>query len=205
MASRVFTRSMASAAKSAKPPIQLFGLDGTYANALYSATVQQSSMDASYKALGKIAQAIKDDSRLATVLSNPALTKNDRVAIAEGIAEKLKLDKTITNFLAVLAENNRLANFGSIYEKFALLNDAHNGVVVAKITSAKPLDSKILNKLQASIGKSSFVGAGKTLNVTNPVNPEILGGLIVEVGDKTVDLSIASKVSRLNQTLKESL
>lgn len=205
MASRVFTRSMAASAKSVKPPIQLFGIDGTYANALYSATVQESSMEATYNALGKIDQAIKSDSKLANVLTNPALSKDDRVVLSKGLAQKLSLDKTTTNFLAILAENNRLGNFGSIYEKFGLLNDAYNGVVEAKVTSAKPLDSKILRKLQQSIGKSSFVGEGKTLKLTNTVNPEILGGLVVEVGDKTVDLSIASKVARLNQTLRESL
>ena len=54
-----FSRSLASAAKSTKPPIQLFGIDGTYANALYSATIQQSDMAQTYKSLEKIENVIK--------------------------------------------------------------------------------------------------------------------------------------------------
>ncbi|EGW31216.1 uncharacterized protein SPAPADRAFT_61795 [Spathaspora passalidarum NRRL Y-27907] len=205
MASRVFARNLATATKSVKPPIQLFGLDGTYANALYSATVQESSVDQTYKSLGKVNDVIAKDAQLANALVNPSLSKENRVAVAGAISSKLGLDKTTGNFLKVLAENNRLGNFGSIYEKFGLLNDAHNGVVEAKITSAKPLDSKVLKRLTASIEKSSFVGQGKSLKITNLINSEILGGLVVEVGDKTVDLSISNKVARLNQALKEAL
>lgn len=203
--SRVFLRSLASAAKSTKSPVQLFGVDGTYANALYSATIQQSDMAQTWKSLEKVENVIKGDPQLKVALTNPSLTKDDRVAVAKSISDKLALDKTTANFLTVLAENNRLGNFSSVFEKFGLLNDAYNGVVEAKVTSAKPLESKILKRLQNSIGKSSFVGEGKTLKLTNKVDPEILGGLVVEVGDRTVDVSIANKVARLNQTLKDNL
>ncbi|OBA19804.1 F1 complex, OSCP/delta subunit of ATPase [Metschnikowia bicuspidata var. bicuspidata NRRL YB-4993] len=205
MASRVFARSMASAAKSVKPPVQLFGVDGTYATALYSASVQESSVEASHKGLGKIAELVKQDPKVNEFLTNPALSKEDRKTVIDTLASSLKLDKTVTNFLTVLSENNRLGEFNNIYKNFGLLFDAHQGVVEATITSSKVLDSKILRKLQAAIQKSSFVGEGKTLKVSNTVNPEIMGGLIVDVGDKTVDLSIASKVAKLNSALSQAL
>lgn len=205
MASRVFARSMASAAKSIKPPVQLFGVDGTYATALYSASVQESSVEASHKGLTKIAELVQQDPKVNEFLTNPALSKDDRKTVIDTLASSLKLDKTVTNFLSVLSENNRLDEFNSIYKNFGLLFDAHQGVVEATITSSKALDSKILKKLQAAIQKSSFVGEGKTLKVSNQINPDILGGLVVEVGDKTVDLSIASKVAKLNSALNEAL
>ncbi|KAK6458694.1 F1 complex, OSCP/delta subunit of ATPase [Scheffersomyces xylosifermentans] len=205
MSARVFTRSLATATKSVKPPIQLFGIDGTYANALYSASVQDSTVETSYQALTKINNLIESDPKVGSYLVSPALSKEDRAEVIKIVASNLKLDKTTANFLNVLSQNNRLTNFKSILQKFSLLNDAHNGVVEAKITSAKVLDSKILKRLQTAISKSSFVGEGKTLKVTNDVNPELLGGLVVEVGDKTVDLSISAKVAKLNQSLKEAL
>lgn len=205
MASRVFTRTLASATKSTKPPIQIFGLDGTYANALYSASASQTSVEQSFAGLTKIKELLDNDARVKEIMLNPALTKDARNATVLVISEQLKLDNTVTNFLLVLAENNRLANFKGIYEKYGLLNDAYQGVVEAKVTSAKALDSKILRRLQAAISKSHFVGDGKSLKLTNTIDPEILGGLVVEVGDRTVDLSIQSKVSKLNQTLNEAL
>lgn len=196
---------MATAAKSVKPPIQLFGVDGTYANALYSASAQASSIDASYEGLTKLANLIKEDAKVNEFLTNPALSKEDRKTVIDTLSSNLKLDSTVTNFLNVLSENNRLGEFGGIYKNFGLLFDAYKGVVEATITSSKPLDSKILKRLQTAIQKSSFVGSGKTLKVSNPVNPDILGGLIVEVGDKTVDLSVASRVAKLNQAIGEAL
>ncbi|KAM9929162.1 hypothetical protein OXX59_001365 [Metschnikowia pulcherrima] len=205
MASRLFARSMASAAKSVKPPVQLFGVDGTYATALYSASVQDSSVEASYNGLKKISELVQQDPKVNEFLTNPALSRDDRQTVIDTLASSLKLDKTIVNFLSVLSENNRLDELNAIYKNFGLLFDAHQGVVEATITSSKALDSKILKKLQTAIQKSSFVGDGKTLKISNQVNPEILGGLIVDVGDKTVDLSIASKVAKLNSALGEAL
>lgn len=196
---------MATAAKSVKPPIQLFGVDGTYANALYSASAQLSSIEASYEGLTKVSNLIKEDPKVNDFLTNPALSKEDRKTVIDTLSSNLKLDTTVTNFLTVLSENNRLSEFGAIYKNFGLLFDAYKGVVEATITSSKPLDSKILKRLQTAIQKSSFVGDGKTLKVSNPVNPDILGGLIVEVGDKTVDLSVVSKVAKLNQAIGEAL
>lgn len=213
MISRVFTRRIASTAfrfqaaskKNIQPPIELFGTDGVYANSLYSATIQESDMSQTYNSLKKVEDVIKGDPKLEEALTNPGLSKDDRVAIIKSVNNSLGLDKTTGNFLLVLAENNRLGNFPSIFKKFGMLNDAHNGIINATVTSAKPLESKILKRLQTSIGNSSFVGQGKTLKLNNEVNPDIKGGLIVEVGDRTVDVSISNKVNRLNQTLKENI
>lgn len=196
---------MATATKSVKPPVQLFGIDGTYASALYSASVQDSSVDKTFQGLTKVHELIDQDAKVNEFLNNPALTKQDRAVLIDTLSSSLKLDTPIVNFLNVLSDNNRLSQFKGIYQNFSKLNDAHNGIVEATITSAKTLDSKILKRLQTSIGKSSFVGEGKTLKLTNTVNPDILGGLVVEVGDRTVDLSIAAKVARLNNTLGEAL
>lgn len=205
MGSRMFLRSMATATKTVKPPVQLFGVEGTYANALYSASVQDSSVDKTFQGLTKVKNLLAEDAKVNEIVNNPALSKPDRVVLIDTLASSLKLETPIVNFLKVLSENNRLGEFNNIYSNFSQLNDAHNGIVEAKITSAKALDSKILKRLQTAIGKSSFVGDGKTLKLNNTVNPEILGGLVVEVGDRTVDLSISAKVARLNQTLGEAL
>lgn len=205
MSSRLFIRNLATATKSVKPPVQLFGVDGTYASALYSAAATDSSVEKAFQSLGKLREVVNSDKDLATFLTNPASTKADRNAVISALSSSLKLDKSVGNFLNVLAENNRLSEFESIYKQFSILNDAYQGIVEARVTSAKPLDSKILKRLQAAISKSSFVGEGKTLNITNEVAPDILGGLVVEVGDKTVDLSVSGKVAKLNQALGESI
>lgn len=73
------------------------------------------------------------------------------------------------------------------------------------VTSAQQLDGKTLGRLETAIAKSALVGQGKKLRVTNKVNPEILGGLVVEVGDRTIDLSVSAKVAKLNKLLTDNL
>jgi len=67
------------------------------------------------------------------------------------------------------------------------------------------LDVKTVGKLEAAISKSPLIGPGKKLKTTNRVDPSIIGGLVVEVGDRTIDLSISSKVAKLNKMLTDAL
>lgn len=206
MASRQFIRSLATSATSAvKPPVQLYGLDGTYATALFTAAAKDSSVDKTFASVEKLSTAIKEDSKLGAILSNPALSFDSRKQVISTISSSLKLDSIVTNLLNVLSENNRLELFPSIAKQFSILNSAYNGVVEATVVSAKPLDSKTISRLQKAIAGSKFVGSGKTLKISNEVKPEILGGLIVEVGDNTVDLSVSAKVTKLNKVLTEAI
>lgn len=143
-------------------------------------------------------------------------------------------DKTVKNFLSTLAENNRLAILAGVCEKFGLLMAASKGEVEMVVTSAEKLDNKTLNRLEGAVSKSAYVGQGKKLKVTNKVsfvclwgdqegegmggfetrdanrlgnqvNPEIVGGLVVEIGDRTIDLSVSGRVARMNKLLQDAL
>jgi F-type H+-transporting ATPase subunit O len=206
MASRLFFRRTLASAAAVKPPVQLFGLDGTYATALYTAAAKATSIDSASKSLDSLKNIVSQDAKVAGFLNNPALSSGDRSTVVEILTKQVpSIDASVSNLLQVLGENNRLDLLQSIFVQFKVLTDAHNGVVEAVVTSATELDSKTLKKIESSISKSKFVGSGKTLRLTNKVNTDIQGGLIVEVGDRTVDLSIASKIAKLNQALKEAI
>lgn len=205
MASRQFIRSLASAAPHVKPPVQLYGLDGTYATALYTAAAKDSSIEKTYQSVEKLNTAIKNDAKLNEILSNPSLSLGSRKEVIATIQSTLNIDATTVNLLNVLSENNRLGLFPQIAKQFSVLNSAHNGVVEATVVSAKPLDTKTIQRLTKAIQGSKFVGAGKSLKISNEINPDILGGLIVEVGDNTVDLSLSAKVTKLNKVLTEAI
>lgn len=205
MASRMFMRSMASAAQAVKLPKQLYGLDGTYATALYTAAVKSSSVEKAAESMKLLSDLISKDKAVEETLASPALSQDDRKIVVDTITSSVKLDQSVSNLLSVLSENNRLSLFTDISKQFATLNDAHNGLVEATITSTKALDSKTLKRLSTAIQNSEFVGQGKTLKISNQVDPEILGGLIVEVADHTVDLSVSSRIAKLNKVLTETI
>ncbi len=66
------------------------------------------------------------------------------------------------------------------------------------------LEDKVLRRLEAAIAKSEY-SQGKKLKVVPKVNPEILGGLIVEIGEQTIDLSVSSKLTKMNKMLTDTV
>jgi F-type H+-transporting ATPase subunit O len=73
------------------------------------------------------------------------------------------------------------------------------------LTTQQALDNKTLSRLEAAVTKSQYVANGQKLKVVSKVNPEIKGGLIVEIGDRTIDLSVSSKMAKMNKLLKDTL
>lgn len=85
------------------------------------------------------------------------------------------------------------------------------------------MDGRTLSRLETAVSKSEYVGQGKKLKVTNKVrfsitflratelirvvqvNPDILGGLVVEIGDRTIDLSVSAKIAKMNKLLTDTL
>lgn len=111
----------------------------------------------------------------------------------------------------------------AVCEKFDELMAAGRGEVEVRVTSAEELDKRTLQKLEGAV-KGSKLASGRKLKVIPKVcatgalspkrgygltqlkvSPDIRGGLIVEVGDRTIDLSVAAKMSRMNKLLQEQL
>ena len=199
---------MSSSAKSVgiKPPVQLFGLDGTYATALFTAASKETSIESASKSLAKLSETAQKDKKLNVILTNPALSAHDRKTVAQTLAKvDSNLDSTVRNFLNVLAENNRLDLLPKVSSQFNILADAYNGLVQGSVTSAQALDQKSFKRIEKALAQSSLVGKGKSLKLENVVKPEIQGGLVVEIGENTIDLSVASKIQKLNKVLVEDV
>ncbi|KAF1989038.1 OSCP-domain-containing protein [Aulographum hederae CBS 113979] len=208
MAPRIAIRSYAQAASEAstKPPLAMYGVDGTYASALWTASAKTSTIDATAAAIEKLNQTFEKDPKLELVLNAPTLSSSDKTQI---ITELLKStgakDGVLKGFLQTLADNNRLGVLKAVCENYRQLMGAYKGEIELVVTSAAPLDAKVLRQLEGSISKSQYVGSGKKLKVVPKVNPEIKGGLIVEIGDRTIDLSVASKMAKMNKLLTDTL
>ncbi|KAG5520141.1 hypothetical protein PMAC_001217 [Pneumocystis sp. 'macacae'] len=188
-----------------KAPIELYGIDGIYATALYNAAARNTSLEKTEKQLISLCNIIDKDTKLSMVLDDPSLSSKDRLIIAEILAKSLGNDKLIVNFLEIIAEKNRLNLVRDIVKKFSCLMSAKKGEIEVIITSAFPLDSQSLNRLESAISKSKHIGSGKKLKITNKINENIIGGIIVEIGNYTIDLSVAHKILKLNKILTDSI
>lgn len=125
--------------------------------------------------MDNLAATFKRDERLQSIVSAPTLTVEDKKQIVAELQKSTGLsDKTntLTNFLETLAENNRLSVLEGVAEKFGTLMSAARGEVEMTITSAQPLDAKVVRQLESAVSKSQYVGQGKKLKVVPKVSPQ---------------------------------
>jgi F-type H+-transporting ATPase subunit O len=107
----------------------------------------------------------------------------------------------------VLAENGRLQDTEKVIQGFLELMTAYRGEVEVTVTSATPLDRATVSRIETALKGSQIAakGNGKTLKIVQKVNPAVQGGLIVDFAGNTVDLSVASKVNKLNALLQQGI
>ncbi|XP_034253075.1 ATP synthase subunit O, mitochondrial [Thrips palmi] len=185
-----------------KPPIQIFGLDGRYATALFSGASKMKALDAAEKDLIKIQTELKKDAKLNDYLINPSIKKNIKVEAIKAAAKQTSLSAPVTNLLSLMAENNRLKNLNGTINAFKQIMAAARGEVPCEITTAKPLDAGVLKELEGAL--KGFLKSNQKILLTTKIDPSIIGGMVVTIGDKYVDMSIASKVRKYSKIIADS-
>merc|ERR1712168_386333 len=116
--------------KLVKAPIQLFGIEGRYAHALYSAASKEGSLNLVEKELSGF-QSYVD--------ANPTIKRKEKASVLGDLLKENKVSHITVNFLNEMAENGRLPKMGSIFGAFSTIMSAERGEVVCSVTTAKPL------------------------------------------------------------------
>ena len=186
-----------------KPPIQVFGIDGRYATALYSAASKQKALEAVEKDLVKFQGTIKTDEKLREFIANPIIKRNQKSEILKTIASKVSLSSQTANLLQVLAENGRLKNLDGVINAFKTIMSAHRGEVVCEVITAKQLDQNQRTQLETVL--KSFLKGKESLHLTVKVDPTIIGGMIVSIGDRYVDMSVSSKIKKYTELISAAV
>ncbi|XP_044526169.1 LOW QUALITY PROTEIN: ATP synthase subunit O, mitochondrial [Gracilinanus agilis] len=200
---RCFTTSVARPfAKLVRPPIQLYGLEGRYATALYSAASKQNKLDAVEKELIRVTKILKEPKTVASFM-NPHIKRTIKMAALNDLIAKEKFSPITTNFMKLLAENGRLNNTPGIISAFSTIMSVHRGEVPCSVTTASALDSSTLSELEAVL--NSFLRKGQVLKMETKIDPSIMGGMIVRIGEKYVDMSARTKIQKLSRIMKEAV
>merc|ERR1711976_123741 len=184
-------------------PIQLFGLEGRYAHALYSAATKEKKLDAVEKDLAAFKNVLSTDTKFSSFLADPSIKRKDKATAMEAASKKQNYTPVTSNFLTAMAENGRLGKVGSIIGAFETIMAAHRGDVVCTVTTAKPLERNQMKDLEASL--KLFLKKGENLQLSVEVDPALVGGMTVNIGDKFVDMSIAAKIKKYSTLIKQAV
>jgi len=197
--SRQFSTSTSKAAL-VKTPIPVYGIEGRYSAALFSAANKKKALDTVEGDLKKLTEAMKKDSRFQQFLMDPSVKTAVKIDGLTGASKKLGFNELTKNLLLALAENNRASYIGAVVNSYGTLMAAHRGEVVCQVTTAKPLDAAMLKEVEGAL-KGFLKGNEKAL-INYSVDPSIIGGMVVSIGDKFCDMSMSSKLKKYSELIK---
>jgi F-type H+-transporting ATPase subunit delta len=170
------------------------------------ATIARPYAEALFKAAGSQAAALSEQlSALGAVAGNPALRQfadNPKVAAAQvfevvtGVA-KATLDSKVSNLLQAVIENGRLAALPEIATQFKALVNAQSGSSDAIVYSAFPIDAAALADVVTALEKRF----ARKLNASVELDPELIGGIRVVVGDEVLDTSVKARLEQMKVAL----
>lgn len=146
---------MSSSAAGVKLPIQLFGLEGRYATALYTAATKMNQLDSVEKEVLQLQSAIKQKPKLREVIISPIINRALLQTTLKQVGTEAKLSAATTNLLTLLAENGRLTKIDGVINAFKQLMSAHRGEVVCEVTTARALSDAQRKDLQGVLGVSA--------------------------------------------------
>lgn len=194
--SRVAVRSFSDAAH--KPVIDLHGIHARYANATYIAASKAGILEKVEGELAEIAKAASTSPAFAGFLQNPLIARDVKSSQIEKLMKESKVSPITLNLCTTLAGNAKLADLPKVAATYSQLMKAKRGQVDATIISAHALDKKQSDQIAAAI-KSNSKGA-KDVVISSKIDPSIIGGIQVQIGDQFLDLSIKSRIEEISRT-----
>lgn len=192
----VVARSMATEAAH-RPPLDLYGLNARYANATYIAASKTSTLEKVEGELLAIKATSESNKSFASFLENPLISRETKTKQVESLL-KGKTSPVTLNLMTTLAGNARLSSIGGITTNYIQLMKARRNEVEATIISSEPLGKAQLNAVSEAM-KTQFAEGAKVV-LTTKVDPAILGGLQIQIGDKFLDLSVGSRIEEVSRT-----
>jgi F-type H+-transporting ATPase subunit delta len=169
-----------------------------YAHA-FAAVVASQKLDsvAAQQQLKDFSDTFEGSRELREVLMNPAISSEQKLKVLDAIAGKLGMMPQVRNFMAVIMENQRLAEVNEILAEYHAVADEQSGFAEAEITSARPLNDADKAELEVQVAKV----AGGRVRATYREDPSLLGGAIVRIGSTVYDGSIRAQLQQLKQKL----
>lgn len=165
-----------------------------YAEAAFKLARDANALPQWSDALARLSAVASSDAAR-PLIGNPRISDAQVAALVADVAGSLSTEQR--NFVSVLAGNDRLAVLPEIAAAFEALRNAHEGVIDARISSAYPLSEQQVADVIATLeGKY-----GRKVKASVSVDPDLIGGISIRIGDEVMDASVRGKLAQLADAL----
>jgi ATP synthase F1 delta subunit len=164
-----------------------------YARALFEATEQAGRLDDVREQLGQLTDALDEHRDMQVFFFSPYFSSEEK---SEGLKGTLSgADPLFVNFLELLIENHRMPVIFRIRRELDRLWEEHNRLLGVQVTSAIPLEPAAVAEIGRRVGEQT----GRRVELTSEVDPDILGGIVLRVGNAILDASIRNRLEQLRK------
>jgi F-type H+-transporting ATPase subunit delta len=169
-----------------------------YARSLFGVAGEEGKLDVVKEQLGQFADALADNRDLAIFFFSPYFSGDEK---KKGLHRTIDgAEPIFLNFLEALIERHRMPVIYRIRARYDTLWDKENKRLPVSVTTAVPLDDEIVANLGARIGEQT----GDQIELTSKVDPEILGGIVLRVGNLVMDASIRTRLEQLRREVAQA-
>ena len=167
----------------------------TYARALFSLASLTDSVDKADETLGAVLDALRGHVELREALADATVpAERKRAIVAELFAEA---DPSAAAIAGLLAENGDVALIDEVAARYGEIAETERGIVDARVTTAIPLDDALRAQLIETLSKQ----LGHPVALRETVDPEILGGIVINVAGKVIDTSVSARLDEARRAL----
>ncbi len=149
--------------------------------------------------LSALEAALAESGELRELISSPIYTREQQAAVMAELSSQMKIGMEVANTVALMASKRRLFVLSELIAAVKALAAEARGEISADVTAAKALTEAQQESLAKAVSKS--IGKEVTINIS--VDKDIIGGLIIKMGSKMIDTSVASKLANLQNAMKE--
>ena len=164
-----------------------------YARSLFEVANEGDKLDDVREQLGQIADALSENRDLQTFFFSPYFSTDEKKKGLETLLEGA--DETLVNFLSLLIEKHRMPALFRIRQRYEALWQEENKVLPVQVTSAVELSDDVVRSIGDRIGERT----GRKVELRSDVDPDILGGLVLRVGNNVLDASIRNRLENLRK------
>ncbi len=169
-----------------------------YAKAILSFALEQNKEVEVNSDMLLIAETIEESKELQSLLNSPILKSNIKKAAIKDVFST-KISSLTIGLISLLIENKRLSILDDVAVKYTILFDKLKGIEVAKVTTAIPLTEELSKQILEKVKEIT----GKEATIENNVDPDIIGGFILRIGDVQYDASISNKLQILKRQFED--
>ena len=169
-----------------------------YARSLFEVATERDQLDDVRDQIGQFADALHDSRELQTFFFSPYFsTEEKKQGLGKAVVDA---DPTVRNFLELLVENHRMPAIFRVRRELDRLWQETHQLLPVQITSAVELDEGVVRRIGDEIGRQT----GRTVELTATVDPEVIGGIVLRVGNSILDASIRTRLERLRKQVAQA-